>query len=823
MNHPVDTPRSPPFAWLEQLGQDLRYGLRQLVKSPGFATVSILTIALGIGACTALFSVVNKVVLHPLDYDEPDRIVSVTQNQLPKIPYMMVSPGVYNEWLAQQTVFEQLDASSGGSVKLAQGDRFLQTFAVQATANLFSVYRLKAEKGRLFLPEEMQAGKDKVVILSHGLWKEQFAGRDSVIGETLRLDDETYTIIGVVHDTQRSGTFVYLPCVPASETHDFKSRRLWLEGRLKPGVTFEQAEQEMQLLMRRTALAHPDTDKDYGVTVKREMDFWISGIQTQLYALLGAVAFLLLIACVNVASLLLARANARSKEIAVRAALGAGRGRIVRQFLAESLLIAVAGGILGILLAYASMPPLVELARHFMPHTERVAVDGTVLAVMCGVMLLCGLGFGLVPALQATRGDLIAGIKESGHQASGGRERLRVRNALVVLEISVALVLLISTGLLVRSLRAMQTFDEGLRTEDVWDNQFVLNSQVRYNSPEKILAFTHTMMERVQGLPDVECAALTIGLPMDLGRNRVQFWSFITEGGHWPTTPGQSAPSTDRYAVTPDYFKVMSIPIIRGRGFTAQDTATTTPNVVINREMARLHFADKDPIGQRIQLADESGAHKPWAEIIGIVGDVKPRGPMSPTQPQVYQAFEQNPQQLMTLVIKAKPASPGLSAAVRDIFRSLDKDIRFEQLYDLQGTIQYAWVQQRFNMILFTLFSLLALILAAIGIYGVMAYSVKQRTSEIGIRMALGAQSRDVLRLILASGARVVGIGLLLGTLGALATTRLISMLLFNTSPYDPVSFIGINLILALIALLACYLPARRATKVDPLVALRHE
>ncbi|MEO6876180.1 MAG: ABC transporter permease [Opitutaceae bacterium] len=809
-------------AWLEQFGQDVRYGLRQLIKAPGFASISILTIALGIGACTALFSVVNKVVLHPLDYPEPDRIVAVTESLLPKAPYVQVTPGVYQEWLGQQSVFEELDASSGQGVKLAQGDRFLQTFAIQVTANFFSVYRLKAEKGRLFLPEEMKAGKDKVVILSHGLWTDQFGGRDAAIGETLRLDDQTYTIIGVVTDTQRQGVYVYLPNVAAGEAQDFKSRSLWLEGRLKPGVSFEQAQQEMKLLMSRTALAHPNTDKDYGVAVVREMDFWISGVDKQLYALLGAVGFLLIIACVNVASLLLARANARQKEIAVRAALGASRGRIVRQFLCESLLIAVCGGILGILLAYAAMHPLVDLARHFMPHTERIAVDGTVLAVMCTVMLLAGLGCGLIPALQATRGDLIGAIKDGSHNSSGSRERLRVRNALVILEVSVALILLVSTGLLVRSLRAMQTFDQGLRTENVWDNQFVLNSQQRYNNPEKILAFTHTLMERVAGLPDVEGAALTIGLPMDLGRNRVQQRTFLLEGGHPPTSPTDPGLTTDRYAVTADYFKVMSIPVIRGRVFTRQDTATTAHYVVVNREMVKRHFADKDPIGQHLRLLDDK-APETWSEIIGVVGDVKPRGPASDTQPQVYQAFEQYPQQLMTIVLKAKPAAPGLAVAVRDIIHALDKDIRFETLYELQGTIQYSWVQQRFNMILFTLLSVIALILAAIGIYGVMAYSVTQRTSEIGIRMALGAQPRDVLRLILLSGARVVGLGLLIGTAGALATTRLISVLLFNTSPYDPVSFIGIILLLSAIALLACWIPARRATKVNPIVALRSE
>ena len=832
MTPPHPTPRPAALPWLAQFWQDVQYGLRQLNKAPGFALISIATVALGIGACTALFSVVNKVVLHPLDYPHPERIVSITESLLPKAKYVQVTPGVYQEWLKQATVFEELDATSGQGVKLAQGDRFLPTFAVLVTSNFFTVYGLRAEKGRLFLPEEMKAGKDKVVLLSHSLWMEQFGGRDAAIGETLRLDEQTYTIIGVVKDTQRMGAYVYLPFVAAGEAQDFKTRSLWLEGRLKPGATFEQAQQEMKLLMQRTALAHPGTDKDYGVQVDREMDFWTSGIDTQLYALLGAVGFLLLIACVNVASLLLARANARSKEIAVRAALGASRGRIVRQFLCESLLIAIFGGALGIVLAYAAMRPLVELARHFMPHTERIAVDGTVLSVMCGVMLLCGLGFGLVPALQATRGDLIGAIKESGHNSSGGRDRLRVRNALVIIEVSVALVLLVSTGLLVRSLRAMQTFDQGLRTENVWDNQFLLNSQKRYNSPEKILVFTHSLLERVRGLPDVEAACLTIGLPMDLGRNRVQQRNFILEGGHVPTSASDPGLTTDRYAVTSDYFKVMSIPVIRGRVFEAHDTAASAPYVVVNREMVRLHFPEKDPIGQRIRLFDRDsgpadGPNKPapeiWSEIIGVVGDVKPRGPTSPTQPQVYQIFDQSPQQLMTLVLKAKPEAPGLAAAVRDVVHGLDKDIRFDTLYELQGTIQYAWVQQRFNMILFTLFSVIALILAAIGIYGVMAYSVTQRTQEIGIRMALGAMPRDVLRLILASGARIVGIGLLLGTLGALATTRLLSVLLFSVSPYDPVSYLGIIVILSAIALLACYLPARRATKVNPIVALRSE
>jgi putative ABC transport system permease protein len=578
---------------------------------------------------------------------------------------------------------------------------------------------------------------------------------------------------------------------------------------------------EMNLIARRIALEHPDTEKGYGVLVTQEIDQWTAGLQAQLYALLGAVGFLLLIACVNVASLLLARAHARQKEIAVRAALGASRGRIVRQFLCESLLIAIIGGLLGILLAYASTGPLISLTRHFLPHTERIAVDGSVLATMCGVMLLAGLGFGLVPALQATRGDLIGVMKENSHHASGARERLRVRNALVILEISVALVLLVGTGLLVRSLRAMQTFDQGLRTENVFTNRFMLNSQQRYDSPGKILAFTHAALERIRSLPDVECAGITLGLPMDLGRNRVLQRNFILAGAPAPLSPVAPGPVTDRYAVTPDYFKVMSIPVIRGRVFTAQDSAAAPRVVVVNQEMARVHFPGTDPIGQRIRLLD--GGPETWSEIIGVVGDVKPRGPRSSTGPQVYQAFEQVPEQVMTLVLRAREPAPGLAAAVSGIFHDLDKDIRFETLYDLQGTIAYSWVQQRFNMILFMLFSAIALILAAIGIYGVMAYSVNQRTHEIGIRVALGALPGDVRRLILGSGARIIGLGLLLGTAGALASTRVLSALLFNVSPYDPVSFAAILVLLSAIALLACWLPARRATRVDPMVALRSE
>ena len=834
MTPPVPPSRLPALPWLGQFAQDVHYGLRQLWKAPGFATISILTIALGIGACTALFSVVNKVILHPLDYQEAYRLVYLSANQLPKNPELPISPGIYNEWLRQATVFEDLAALTFRGAKLGQGDRYMDIYAVGVTTNFFPVFRFQPEKGRLFLPDEMRAGKDQVVILSHNLWKETYAGRDDVIGQTLRLDDQTRTIVGVVWDTERRGNFVYIPCTQAGEHQDFKTRNLWVEGRLKPGVTIQQAQMEMKLIAQRAALEHPDTEKDRGISVMLEIDGWSSDVKPQLYALLGAVGLLLLIACVNVASLLLARANARQKEIAVRAALGASRGRIIRQFLCESLLIAMFGGVLGVLMAYASMGPLIVLAKHFMPHADRIAVDGNVLVVMCGVMLLAGLGFGLVPALQATRGDLIGSIKESAHNSSGGRERLRVRNFLVILEISVALVLLINTGLLVRSLRAMQTFDQGLKPENVSGAQFNLNSQQRYNSPEKILGFTHAMLERVAGLPDVDSAGITVGYPsVGGGRSRIPQLGFILEGGHPPASPSEPGLITDRYAVTPDYFRVMGVPLIRGRVFNSHDSLGTARVVIVNREMVRRHFPGKDPIGQHIRLLHDNRGESPptgtppapeiWLEIIGVVGDVRPRGPQSEILPQVYEAFDQNPEQLATLVVRATGPSPALYGAIKNVFDSMDKEMHFTTLFPLIATLEWWWTQQRFNSILFTLFSVIALILAAIGIYGVMAYSVTQRTHEIGIRMALGALPRDVLQLILRSGSRIVLIGLVIGTAGALATTRVVSALLFQVSPYDPVSFLAIITILSAVAFLACWIPARRATKVSPIVALRAE
>ncbi|MDB6092560.1 MAG: hypothetical protein JWM32_122 [Verrucomicrobia bacterium] len=810
--------------WIEQFAQDFRYGLRQLAKAPGFATIAILTVAIGIGACTSLFSVVNVMVIKPLSYDHPERMVRIMGTWLPKFPVFAQSPASF-EMIRRNAVFEDVAAVYGEPRHLIEGEIDTVVYPNNVTTSLFSIYNMTVDAGRLFLPEEQKPGGNPVVIITRLVWQKKYGGRADIIGRQIQLDDKLYTIIGVVFDRQWPDNQNYfLPAPLASHTEDVKSQMLFVIGRLKAGATVEAAQREVDVLARQLAEQSPATNKNHGIKVTRELDFLTTGYRTQLFVLLGAVVFLLLIACVNVASLLLARANARQREIAVRTALGAGRGRIIRQFLCESLLISTFGGLLGIMFAYASIGPLARFASHFMPRTERIAVDGTVLGVTCALMVLCGLGFGLFPALQSTRGDMINSLKDGSQSSSAGRQRRRVQNTLVVVEVALAVILLSCSGLLIRSLHSMQSFDQGLKTENVYGTNFGLNSKKKYGTPERIIAFTREALQRVQALPGIECAAFTSAIPMGNRENGVRPAGIQLEGNPVPTSLADRM-TADYYAVTPDYFKVMSIVLVRGRTFTAQDVTGASPVMLINREMARKLYPDQDPIGKKVRVLRNGKAPEDnaWNEIIGIVGDVKPRGPMSPTNPQVYLPFEQSPQSEVTLMLRTTETEAAMGAKVRAVLRSIDQDNPVETIYAYWATIAYSWVTQRFSMILFSLFSALALVLAAIGIYGVMAYAVNQRRQEIGIRIALGALPADVFRLVLGNGARIVGLGLLLGTAGALACARLLQSLLFNTSPSDPLTFVSIIALLACVGFLACWVPARRATKVDPLIVLRHD
>jgi len=804
--------------WIEDFLRDLNLALRQLRKSPGFATTAIVTIAVGIGGCAAIFSVVNAVLLRPLDYAQPDRILRIAETQPPRFSSIPATPGDYLDWKAQASAFDQLAAAYNDSRVLMVDGNATQLRIRCVTANFFVAFGVQPLIGRGFSPEDEVPGQDRVAILSYPFWQSAFAGRGDVINKTIRLDDRPYIIVGVlppVGDLEyRSSLFTPIAFAAADRT-DYYSHYLYVSGRLKRGASLDQAASEMAVVNDRIARQHPQSNKGRGVRVTTLVEATVGDVRPQLLILLGAVGFLLLIACANVASLLLARASSRQKEIALRAALGASRGRIVRQFLCESLLLGVAGGLLGIMIAFASMGPLRQFANHSTPRSSYIALDGHVLVFTCGLLVLASLTFGLIPALQATHGDMAGTLKESGRGSTGGRARQRVRASLVAIEIALALMLLAGTGVLARTLTAMQNTDEGFKFADVYTEGIWVNHGNATLEPAKLLALVSASLDRISALPEVRDAAFSTGLPMGGIRGAAFALPRLSQ-----LAPSE-LPQTDAYAITPSYFELLSIPLIRGREFSPQDAAGSPPVVIVNRELAEKYFPGMDPIGQRIMIEDLNSAV--WRQIVGVVGDVRPRGPESMVGPQTYEPLAQNPSTYLELLVRTKAFAPAPVSAIRGIFHSLDPYVPFETLYPYATTVVYAWVRQRFSIVLLGLFSGAALLLAAIGIYGVMAYSVSQRTNEIGIRMALGAQARDVLQLILGSGARIVGLGVLIGLAGSLAFTRLLSSLLFNTSPNDPLSLIAVALTLSAVAFLACWIPARRATKVDPVVALRSE
>lgn len=803
-----------PRAWLERAGQDLRFGARQLVKAPGFTVVSIVTIALGIGACTAIFSVANKMVIHPLDYDEPEQIVMVWESSA-KFAKMVTSPGNLHAWRTQTTAFADVAGMYGGSARLAEGERDLTLNSYFISPDFFRVARLRPELGREFTADEFTAGKDRVVLLSRGLWKTRFAGRTDVVGEVVRLDDKPCTVVGVINDPLRSGNYVMLPGPLTTQTENFTNRGLFVWARLKPGATIRQALAELEVVAARVAAEHPATYRGRGVTAMRYVDFATNALSTQIWLLVGAVGLLLLIACVNVANLLLARASARQREIAIRLALGARRSRIVSQLLGESLLLTLIGGALGIALAWALIGPLASAST--LPRADRIAVDGWVLMGSCGLILLTSVGIGLVPALQATQGNLIEPLKDGGQNASGGRRRLRTRNLLVALQVASAFVLLVGTGLLARSLRALQQADQGMKTDAVMALRVGLDSRRPYNTPAKVAGLTRPALERIRALPGVMAASFSSGLPS----SHVPADGFILEGQSRPASPLDPITMTDIFPVTPGYLQALGIPLVAGRELTERDGTSAAPVVLVNQEMARKYFPGQNPVGRQILLL--SDASKTWNEIVGVVGDVRSDGPYREPSPQLYRTLESDSPRALYLVLKVAEFSPALAAAVRETLTALDPALSPGELEPYEQLLARRWGRQKFNLTLIGMFSGFALVLAALGIYGVTAYSVSHRTREIGIRMALGALPADVLRLVLGHGLRIVGLGLLLGTGGALAATRLLNALLYGTSAQDPLTFAFVIATLLLVALGACLLPARRATKVQPLVALRHE
>lgn len=797
---------------------DFRYALRQLIKAPSFTIVAVLTLALGIGACTAIFSVVNVVLLRPLDYPNPDRIMVIRETQLPQFPEFSVAPPNYLDWEKQTKSYEYLAAYSSAALNLTGEGEPQRLVGVKATAHYFDVMGVKPVLGRMLLPEEDAQGKNHVVVLSHPFWQRVFGGARDIVGRAIQLNGEPYNVVGIAPPGfgLASKVDVWTPMAfkPEETANDARGGHyINVVGRLKPGVTVAQARAELTLIADQLAKQYPDPQKGWGIFLMPMQDYLVRDVKPVLYTLLGAVGCVLLIACANLANLLLARATARHREISIRAALGAGRGRLVRQLLTESVVLAMCGGVTGILLARWGLDALLSLAPTSLPRITEIHLDSGVLGFSLALSVMTGLAFGIAPALLAARTDMNEALKQGTRGSTEGGIRGRLRSALVVVEVVLALVLLGGAGLLARSFIQLAHVDPGFNPENATLLRLSL-PQRKYAQPEQQTAFANALLERVKTLPGVQAVGLTHSMPL-VGDYVL---SFNIEGR--PAIDPSDLPSTNYYAVTPDYFRAMGIRLVRGRIFTPQDDAKAPRVVIVNETMARQFFPNEDPIGKRINITNGPDT---WREIVGIVGDIKQYGVDKATSAQSYEPFAQVPFTSLNVVIRTNGSPAAVLGSLRPAVYAVDKDQPVGTIRPLEEIMAESIARQRFAMLLLTVFSTVALVIAAVGIYGVMAYNVVQRTGEFGIRMALGAQQRDVLRLVLTQGGKLIGLGLVIGLVATLAASYAMRSILFNTSASDPVTLSAITVVLGAVAFVACFFPANRATKVNPIEALRTE
>ncbi len=817
---------------LGALWQDLGYGLRLLRKHPGFTVVAVLTLALGIGANTAIFSLVNATLLRPLPYPNPDQIVMVWGTNpggfgwRGKTGFSALNFLDYQE---QNQVFAHLATFNDADFTLTGVDNPERIRGARVTAAFFSVLEVKPMLGRTLLPEEEQAGQDRVVVLSYGLWQRRFGSDPKMIGQTIRLDATSYTVVGVLPQSfdftipEFSGSKdLWIPAViPRNERRG--SKYLSVIARLKPGVTLRQAQADLDAITNRLTQEYGSEMGKFGTKLVLLHEEIVGDTRPVLWLLFGAVGLVLLIACANVANLQLARASTRQKEIAIRAALGASRGRVLRQLLTESVLLAVIGGTLGILLASLGIRLLTGLGPAGIPHGTVVTIDSVVLVYSLVLSLVTGILFGLAPALQSAPTQLSASLKEGGKISASSSSGGRLRNLLTISEVALSMILLIGAGLLIRSFVRLLQVNPGFETRNILTVRLTLP---RYAYPEAATqaAFYAQLMEHVKALPGVIAAGATSDLPPTKGSHS----SNISIEGQPPIDSSSAALAVQQRLATPDYFRVMGIPLIAGRAFSEADTSSTSPVVVINQAFARRFFPNENPINQHLKFGSAEGSN-PWLTIVGVVGDVRGSGVDKQPNSEMYLSSEQhkflpsNPLPQMYLVVRTTNDPSSLAAAVLGAVRALDKDLPLPQARTMEDFLAASIAERRSNMLLLGMFAVIAMILAGVGIYGVISYSVAQRTHEIGVRVALGAQSRDVLALVVGNGMRLALMVIAIGLGGAVALTRWMANLLFGVTPTDVATFAAVSVALMIVAFVACYVPARRATKVDPMVALRCE
>ncbi|MFL6227275.1 MAG: ABC transporter permease [Pyrinomonadaceae bacterium] len=806
---------------MSTLWHDLKYSARLLLKSPGFTFVAVLSLALGVGANTAIFSLVNTALLRPLPFSEPDQLMFLAEQSRAGDRGNLAYPN-FKDWQERAKSFAGMAVYRGGSFSLTGGDYAVRLQGRTVSGNFFELLGVQPELGRAFTAEDDKLGAAKTALISHGLWLERFGGDTTVVGREIKLDSETVTVVGVLPQwlefLRRDD--IYVPIGPTlTEQSGYLERGnhfgLYGVARLKPGVAPAQARAEIEGLAAQLEREYPETNSGVGAQVMPLAERWVENLKPALLVLLAAVAFVLLIACVNVANLALARGAERQREIAVRVALGAARWRIVRQLLSESMLLALLGGGAGLLLGSWLLDGLLALAPADAIQLTHVSLDGRVLWFTLGVSLVTGLLFGLVPALNASHPDLNAALKEGGRSlADSSREGLR--RALLVAEVGLALVLLVGAGLMLRTVRQLTRVDVGFDADHLLTARFNLPADTYKENPRR-LAFYDECLTRVSALPGVSGAALTFSLPID-GSN----WNSVFVAADLPVPARADIPSSAFTPVSGNYFSTMNIPVLRGRAFNSTDTADGQRVVVINETMARRLWPGQDAVGKRIKQGWPE-AKTPWREVIGVVADVKLNGVERETPLQSYLPLTQEPARSLVLVARTKGDPRPLGASVEQAMHSIEKDLPVFAVRSMDEILNSAIAQQRLLMTLLAGFSVVALLLAAVGIYGVISWSVNRRTHEIGIRMALGAQTSDVLRLVIGQGMRLALAGVVVGLVSAFGVTRLMKGLLFGVSASDPATFVGIAVLLALVSFAACYLPARRATQVDPMIALRHE